>query len=159
MTTAFNFVELDKRENVASEAKDFKSVLVLLNEVICIAYFVAVCLNSVLYRRQAQREASAKFSDRETIDKVIQHLLIEKKIMNTMDTPRNKDNTSDETAPSTVRTDLSASMKFIGNLKNPYEVIKKTPDIDGILMALSEVGFIRILRCKYERTIQMLFSV
>lgn len=42
-------------------------------------------------------------------------------------------------APTTVRTDISSSFKFIGNLKNPYEAIKKTPDIDSVLMALSEV--------------------
>lgn len=33
VTTSFNFVGLNEREFVANEAKDFKSVLILLNEV------------------------------------------------------------------------------------------------------------------------------
>lgn len=35
VTTSFNFVALNEREDVANEAKDFKSVLILLNEVQC----------------------------------------------------------------------------------------------------------------------------
>ncbi|XP_037028017.1 uncharacterized protein LOC119068515 isoform X2 [Bradysia coprophila] len=122
VTTSFNFVGLDERENVANQAKDFKSVLVFLDE--------------------AQRETWTKFNDREKKDKIIQHLLIENKVKKAIDTPRNKDNASeaamDESAPSTVRTGLSASMKFIGNLKNPYEGTNKIPDTDCVLMALSK---------------------
>lgn len=39
MTTSFNFVGLNEREMVANEAKDFKSVLVMLNEVFMASYF------------------------------------------------------------------------------------------------------------------------
>lgn len=41
--------------------------------------------------------------------------------------------------PSTVRSDISSSFKFIGDLTNPYEVHKKTPDIDSVLISLSKV--------------------
>lgn len=82
-----------------------------------------------------------KFNNRETRDKIIQHLLIEKKIKKHVDIKSDKDNVSmTSSLPSTVRSDISSSFKFIGDLKNPYEVIKKTPDIDSVLMSLSKVG-------------------
>lgn len=125
---------------MANEAKDFKSVLVLLNEV---SFGWCVLFQFIKFSWQGEREALTKFNDRETRDKIIQHLLIEKKIKKNVDARSDKDNLSmtsmEGTLPSTVRTDISSSFKFIGDLKNPYEVIKKTPDIDSVLMSLSKV--------------------
>lgn len=85
-----------------------------------------------------------KFNNRETRDKIIQHLLIENKIKK-HDPKSNKDNVSmtsmEGSMPSTVRSDISSSFKFIGDLTNPYEVHKKTPDIDSVLISLSKVDF------------------
>jgi hypothetical protein len=39
---------------------------------------------------------------------------------------------------------ISSTFAFVGNMKNPYEVIRKTPDFDTIIVLMTKVSCVKI---------------